>query len=138
MRFNATFLGVMTVMGLLSGCSTTTLAVATGEWVLQQMESETVPSNVAANMTISADNTVAGFAGCNRFRGRFDEASKAVVGITSTRKACSPELMQWERRFLDALSHLTSVEREGEALSVKTDAGKVLVFRAVTDPQSGH
>jgi heat shock protein HslJ len=48
----------------------------------------------------------AGFAGCNRFSGRYAyEAGQLTIGpLAVTRKACRPAVMETERRFLDVMA----------------------------------
>jgi heat shock protein HslJ len=93
-----------TVQGVLS------LAVADGEWVLIEQDGAPLPPGARAPTLAVAGNLVAGFGGCNRYRGELREAAPGefVPGphaLMATRMACEPPQSDIEDAFLAALGH---------------------------------
>ncbi len=70
----------------------------------------------------------AGFAGCNRFSGRYAfEAGQLTIGpLGVTRKACRAPVMDGERRFLAALAATRRAAATHRALSLMDANGTTL------------
>jgi heat shock protein HslJ len=68
----------------------------------------------------STPQHLTGFAGCNTLRGRYVQrgTTLALKPLATTRKACEPEPMQQETRFLQALASIDSYRIEGRRLSL--------------------
>jgi heat shock protein HslJ len=71
-----------------------------------------VPEGPRPTLRVEEDGSVAGFSGCNRFHGRFEEGESpgavSVGPLVSTRMACPPEAMELERTFLASLRGVES------------------------------
>lgn len=79
-----------------------------------------------------------GDSGCNKLMGTYRLDAQQAIGLgrlTTTRRACSPELMQQEGALLSAYSRVTRYRIEGETLEL-LDGQNVLVRFAV-GPASG-
>ncbi len=91
-----------------------TPASLVGNWRLLSLGGSEVPASITTTLELTADGKVSGRGGCNRFAG-----SATVRGTTirfsrmaSTMMACLPEMMDQERRFLDALAKVRRWERQ--------------------------
>lgn len=74
------------------------------------------------------EKDVAGFAGCNRFRGSytFDGAALTLGPLASTRMVCPPEKMEAERKVLEILEATKTAEASHKTLVLKSGTGAVL------------
>jgi heat shock protein HslJ len=74
------------------------------------------------------DADVAGFAGCNNFRGTYTFADgKLTFGpLAATRMACPPDVMDAERKVLQILEATKAGEATNKTLTLKDAAGAVL------------
>jgi heat shock protein HslJ len=91
-------------------------------------------------ITIEFDNegNVAGDASCNRFGGACKIEGKTIeVGpLRSTRRACEPEIMQQEQKFLALLGSVTTWEIDAEGtLVLRGEAGEI---RAKRQPKTSE
>ncbi len=70
---------------------------------------------------------VRGFAGCNRFSGRYELAGNRVAfsELVATRMACA-EGMELEREYLEALPRVRTWAREEDRLILSDEAGGVV------------
>jgi heat shock protein HslJ len=93
-------------------------------WALQTLDGE-----AHANAGRSGDvhvvlngktQQLAGFAGCNRVKGRFVQRGTelALSPVASTRMACPDATLQREARFMQALSSIDAFRIEGDVLSL--------------------
>jgi heat shock protein HslJ len=129
----------------LSGCASTpaeqsggvaTMNQLTGEWVVTEIAGAAVTSNAtrrgAPTMTITPDGKVSGFSGVNRYSTTMDAAALASGNLTlrpaaMTRMAGSPEDMQLETSFTEALGKVTSYSLQDDNLTLMDSArGKLL------------
>jgi heat shock protein HslJ len=85
------------------------------------------PSNQAQTLTFDGSR-ISGTAGCNRFMGSFtqDGANIALIDIASTRKACAPDIMAKEQKWLAMLDKVRHAEISGNLLLLKDGGGKVI------------
>ncbi len=91
-------------------------------------------------ITVEFDNegNIAGDGSCNRFGGSCKiEGDKIAVGpLRSTRRACEPEIMQQEHRFLALLGAATTWAMDGEELVLTAPDGEIRAIRqAPAQPQ---
>ena len=108
-------------------------------WVLRTLAAApiTTPENsqeIYLQFNATTDQ-VAGFAGCNRFFGRFEQASDSslsLLGVGSTKMFCEAR-QQTETDYLNALQQVARYEIEGDTLRLYSGAGKepLAVFEAV-------
>lgn len=104
--------------------SVTNLTGAT--WVAEDIDGRGVIDNAQSTVEFTADNRVAGRAGCNRYGGSVSiDGKKLTVGqLISTKMACAPALMDQELRFLKALEAARSFELQGTKLRVLDESGQ--------------
>lgn len=76
------------------------------------------------------DTRANGFTGCNRFFAQVEQNGPSLTfsGIGTTRRACSPDLMQVERNFVTMLEGTRAARLEGDAL-VLLDVNDVAIAR---------
>lgn len=92
-------------------------------------------------ITFEFDNegNIAGDASCNRFGGTCTiEGNNMKVGpLRSTRRACEPEIMQQEQKFLALLATVTSWEigAEGE-LVLRGEGGEIRAKKRTDSPEN--
>lgn len=69
-----------------------------------------LPSSVTITARFGADGKVSGSAGCNEYHGAYiaEGTSLEFSPLRTTRKACPPEIMAEETRFLAALERVTT------------------------------
>jgi heat shock protein HslJ len=73
------------------------------------------------------EGNIAGDASCNRFGGTCTiEGNTMKIGpLRSTRRACEPEIMQQEQKFLALLSAATTWSIDGDALVLIAPEGEI-------------
>jgi putative lipoprotein len=109
-------------------------------WVLRTLATTpiTTPEN-SQEIYLQFDPTtdqVAGFAGCNRFFGRFEQSTPTtlrLLGVGSTKMYCEAQ-QQVETEYLKALQEATRFTIEGNTLrlyAAETEAAPLAVFEAV-------
>lgn len=121
----------LAVSTLVALASTPPAELTGAEWVLESVDGKPVPATKPPRLSVDATGRVSGFAGCNRFFGRFvfeDQALMVSGGLGLTRMACPPEVMTLEKSFSRALEEATRWSRSGSSLTLEGDGGK-LVFR---------
>lgn len=119
---------------LLAGCitmadTTTTPATApTGEFALVTLDGE--PFAATATLSFHSGDSVGGAGPCNRWSARLLAAWPAfgISPVIRNQRAC-PDLRA-ENDFLLALSLMTGASLEGETLTLSSDDGITMVFRA--------
>ena len=74
-------------------------------WVAEDIAGKGVMDNLQSTITFTADGTVHGTGGCNRFHGGFTvEGEKLAFGqLANTSRACLPAIDEQEQRFHQAL-----------------------------------
>jgi len=105
-----------------------------GNWRLLSLGGAEVPASITTTLALAVDGKVSGSGGCNRFAG-----SATIKGATirfsrmvSTMMACQPEMMDQERRFLDALEKVRRWERQRDTgqLVLRDGSGRSLMVLA--------
>lgn len=91
-------------------------------------------------ITFEFDNegNIAGDASCNRFGGTctIDGNTIKIGPLRSTRRACEPEIMQQEQKFLALLSAATAWSMGGDGLVLTAPDGEIRASRtAAQSPQ---
>ena len=92
-------------------------------------------------ITFEFDNegNIAGDASCNRFGGTCTiEGNTMKVGpLRSTRRACEPEIMQQEHKFLALLGSVRTWKIEGEEILVLTgEDGEIRAKKRTDSPEN--
>ena len=74
-----------------------------------------------------AEGNIAGHASCNRFGGTCQiDGDKIEIGpLRSTRRACEPDIMQQERKFLAVLAAIAAWSIEGDELVLTGSEGQI-------------
>jgi heat shock protein HslJ len=82
------------------------------------------------------DGRVSGSTGCNRFTGTFgqDRSALTIGPLATTRRACVPEAMKREQRFLAVLGKVRKVEGTLLQLTLMDDNRYVLAEMVRRDP----
>ena len=132
-----------------------TAQFADGEWTLERLSDSSgvldltlMKAGVAPTLTLlgtggsTAQGTqVSGFAGCNTYRGFgvFTPRTVRFGALTSTEKACPPEVSQLEGRFLNLMSkvrglsiRLVEVGKPGKSRLVLSTGSSRLSFSKTT------
>ncbi len=99
-------------------------------WILDEIGGEPVdlPLDARPHLMVDAESDgYSGFAGCNRFTGRYDldGTSLSLGNAVATRKACQ-ERMEIEARFLQLLSSVKSWRLEGQQMLLGDQERNVL------------
>lgn len=104
------------------------------KWVLSTLTGTTIPATAreAYIEFDSAKNAAAGSSGCNRMMGKYTlEGAQLKLGaMAGTRMACPPEVMQFERAFLQALQDTDQFRMEGDQLTLYKEDQTLAVFKA--------
>jgi len=81
------------------------------------------------------DSRANGFTGCNRFFAQVEQNGPALTfgGVSTTRRACSPDLMERERDFVARLEGTRMARLEGDSL-VLLDVNEVELARFQRQP----
>lgn len=105
-----------------------------GRWRLVSMGGAEVPASITTTLEIAADGKVSGRGGCNSVAGSatIKGATLSFSRMASTMMACLPEVMDQERRFLDALEKTRRWERQPGAgpLTLLDGDGRALMVLA--------
>lgn len=104
-------------------------------WRLLALAGETVvlqqPPGRAIELQLSAENLrLAGSGGCNRLMGGFSLEGETIrfSQLASTRMACSPEVMDLERRYTEALALVRRWSIDKRSLLLQDASGKTLLL----------
>jgi heat shock protein HslJ len=127
---------------------TTSLAMETNKasvtlpgsaWEVTAYAEQTPLADHPITFEFDAEGNISGNASCNRFGGACTiEGNTIKVGpLRSTRRACEPEIMQQEQRFLALLSTVTAWEMgaEGE-LVMRGEDGEIRAKKRTESPEN--
>ena len=120
--------------------ATATLAMETNQptpslpgsaWQVTTFAGQTPLAGHPINFEFDTEGNIAGNASCNRFGGSCAiDGDKIEVGpLRSTRRACEPEVMQQEQRFLALLGAATAWSMDGEELVLTAPDGEIKAKR---------
>ena len=122
--------GALVVTLLLGACGGTdsapaaTEAASTSVWRLTRLGDADVIAEPGPSLEFTGVNTLAGFAGCNRFTASYrrNDNSLYVSALALTKKLCPESAMQLERDFTAALEQAIGIRETAAALVIETEA----------------
>jgi heat shock protein HslJ len=127
--------------------ATATLAMETNQptptlpgsaWQVKTFAGQTPLADHPITFEFDNEGNIAGDGSCNRFGGSCKiEGDKIEVGpLRSTRRACEPEIMQQEHKFLALLGAATAWAMDGDELVLTAPDGVIRAIRqAPAQPQ---
>lgn len=103
-------------------------AALVGSWQLQL--GADWPLKQLPELQLGEDGSVSGFAGCNRFMGRYTYSGTylQLSNLATTRKLCAPVIMNQERILLSQLQQPLTAQRTAKALTLRGVEGTFLRF----------
>jgi heat shock protein HslJ len=107
-------------------------------WQVKTFAGQTPLADHPITFEFDNEGSVSGDASCNRFGGSCSiDGSKIEVGpLRSTRRACEPEIMQQEQKFLALLGAATAWTMDGDELVLTAPDGQIRAIRqAPAQPQ---
>lgn len=120
---------------LLCGCASAPggRQISGRDWRAANLNGVPVLPGSSVTLRLEGGERVSGSAGCNLYSGTYRLMSKEGIDfstLTTTRKACAPELMDQERRFLSILEAVEgySFYSDGSFSLVSPD-GRAIRFR---------
>lgn len=80
------------------------------EWRIVGIGGEAVGDSAQASMVFDPDGRVSGSTGCNNFTGKatIESPNLTLSPLVTTRRACTPEAMSREQKFLSAVEGVRS------------------------------
>lgn len=114
-------------------------------WALVALGGEEPLGDEPLTLELGEDGRVGGFAGVNRYFGDYELEEPTAAGsgkpaapgtvkfgeLGATRMAGPPEMMEQERRYLDALRAVDRYRAEGGLLELSAGRGPLLRFRKI-------
>ena len=107
-------------------------------WQVKTFAGQTPLADHPITFEFDNEGNIAGDGSCNRFGGSCKiEGDKIEVGpLRSTRRACEPDIMQQEHKFLALLGAAATWGRDGEELVLAAPEGEIRAIRqALAKPQ---
>jgi len=107
-------------------------------WQVKTFAGQTPLADHPITFEFDNEGSVSGDASCNRFGGSCSiDGSKIEVGpLRSTRRACEPEIMQQEQKFLALLAAVTAWSIVGDELVLTAPDGEIRARRTTAlNPQ---
>ena len=114
----------------INGCATTPVTLTSKSWNLHTINDELLYGNSAITLSFDTSNQLSGSAGCNRYRGKYhsDNGVINVETIATTKKLCTPAIMEQERQYLRILNDaVTYVDKCGR-LKISSQDNEILRF----------
>ena len=104
-------------------------ALVGSAWIAEEIEGRRVLDHVQSTLTFESAERIVGSTGCNRYFAPLQVSGMALrIGMGgSTRRACPPEVVDQESRFLAALDAVRTYRRDGSTLLLSDDSGQVRV-----------
>ena len=123
---------------------TTSLAMETNQapvtlpgsaWQVTTFAGQVPLTDHPITVEFGTEGNIAGDASCNRFGGTCTIEGKTIkVGpLRSTRRACEPEVMQQEHKFLALLGAITTWSLEGDDLVLTAPEGAIKAKRQAAE-----
>jgi heat shock protein HslJ len=103
--------------------------VADVTWTLTELEGAAALPEATVDLTLTADGTVSGSAGCNQYTGSATFADGEMTlgpNLASTMMACEDPIMAQESAFLAALERVSGYEVGDGELRLTDSDGNVL------------
>jgi heat shock protein HslJ len=116
----------------------TTATLPGSAWLVTTFAEQTPLADHPIAFEFDPEGNIAGDASCNRFGGPCTiEDNKIEVGpLRSTRRACEPDIMQQEHKFLSLLGSVTAWEIDaGDTLVLRGESGEI---RAKRQPKTSE
>ena len=107
-------------------------------WQVKTFAGQAPLADHAITFEFDNEGNIAGDGSCNRFGGscKIDGDKIAVGPLRSTRRACEPEIMQQEHKFLALLGAAATWVMDGEELVLTAPEGEIRATRqAPAKPQ---
>jgi len=100
-------------------------------WQVTAFAAQTPLADNPITFEFDNEGSISGDASCNRFGGSCSiDGSKIKVGpLRSTRRACEPEIMQQEHKFLALLAAVTAWSVVGDELVLTAPDGEIRAQR---------
>jgi heat shock protein HslJ len=130
---------------LLVGCAPMNSAsggTVTGQtWVLTELAGQPLVADSGISASFSADGTVSGSAGCNRYNGKYTTSGDSItfsVNMAMTMMMCEQAIMDQETVYINTLGQVKTYSVADSQLSLKDASGKtILVFQAQSQDLAG-
>lgn len=93
------------------GCAGDPASLLLGEWHVAALDDTALPPGTEVTLSF-ASGRISGKTGCNRVMGGFNLTGEGLSfgPLASTQMACPPDVMEIERRVLDALAQVTGFD----------------------------
>jgi putative lipoprotein len=113
----------------------TVFALVGTAWIAEEIEGRRGLDQVQSTLTFESAERIVGSTGCNRYFAPLQVSGTALrIGMGgSTRRACPPEVMDQESRFLAALDAIRTYRRDGSTLLLSDAGGQVRLRLKQTD-----
>ncbi len=103
------------------GCGGDPLRLLQGAiWQVERIDGEQILERTAITFELRSDNRLVGVGSCNNFAGEYQLGEEGLTfsQALTTMKACAPEILEQERRFLRSLEKIGwfDLNRDGELL----------------------
>ena len=87
-----------------------------GKWLIRSINTQIVITDKVPTLTFDNNLSLSGQASCNIISTRYkvDNKTISIAPIATTRKMCSPELMQQESKLLKVLTKIKRFEIDNE------------------------
>jgi len=114
-----------------------TVTLPGSAWQVITFAGQTPLADHPITMEFDTEGNIAGDGSCNHFGGSCKiEGDKIEVGpLRSTRRACEPDIMQQEHKFLAVLTAATAWSIEGHELVLTGSEGQIRAARQTAPPQ---
>jgi heat shock protein HslJ len=112
-----------------------TTALPGSAWQVTTFAGQSPLADHPITFEFDTEGNIAGDASCNRFGGSCAiDGDKIEVGpLRSTRRACEPEVMQQEQKFLALLGAITAWSLDGDELILTSPDGEIKAKRQAAD-----
>jgi heat shock protein HslJ len=109
--------------------------IAAGRWILVELNERPLLPDTTITAQFAPDGTIAGSAGCNRYRSIFKTFGDSfTTGLAATtRMSGAPSVMQQETEFLAALRSVRTHRLLADRLEMKDAAGRTVLLFATNE-----
>lgn len=122
---------LITSTALAMETNSTSFTLPGSAWQATTFAGQSPLADHAITFEFDTEGNIAGHASCNRFRGSCQiEGDKIKVGpLRSTRRACEPDVMEQEHKFLALLGAAATWSLDGDKLVLTTPDGEIRAER---------